>query len=371
MDPSQREEIQTRKRIFEEFLGGKPSTQIEGVKREAVEKVFFFSDQQFNEVCEDLLEEIDRRARKDANPLKFNPQYSLKRNTIREQMSLLECEDMKSLVEDAFLVLNHKHPETPEDRLQCLNQLVEGLQEIVASNTPQDCASSLVMAAERVKKDVLAQTNPIVKLELLLNLLAESTYDTSANTQEILSLMRNALEEENTRMQQTVELSPALYDSLEKACLSKSRPEYLAAMAAHSQIPDPNAMAHQKTLCTIAEFMQLVNENQFVQQKPPQPTPSALPIAQAKDTLEIVIRRVIDSFEDLEQCIVSSKPLPEYQKCIKALSQEKPNLLIAYTELAMNTKLVEALPISDSIASDKEALSIAKHYYTALMETLP
>lgn len=129
----------SHEKIREEFEGcvkGMEDRPIVGRKKEAVEKIFFLTENQFNDICVDLYEEIGRRKSKKSAPLESKKEYGAKRNMVREQLSFLEEGDLKNLVHDTLLVLRHKHSTSSEDRLECLDSLVRDLQTIVSSNTP-------------------------------------------------------------------------------------------------------------------------------------------------------------------------------------------------------------------------------------------
>ncbi|KAI5187541.1 hypothetical protein NEHOM01_2256 [Nematocida homosporus] len=371
MENKAQDEIQRRKKVFRDFLGCKPSTKVEGMKREAVEKVFFFSESQFNEVCEDLLEEIQRRNAQVAAPLEFIPHYSLKRNTIREQMSLLESADMRSLVEDAFLVLSHKHPDSPEDRLECLNVLVGGLQEIVASNIPQDSPASIMKSIENARRQIEVEKDPLVKMEFFLDTLSETSYDTSQSTQELFSMMRQSIKEEKKRMQYTATVSAELLAALELLCTQKGRADYLETMKKHDEINDHALKNHHRTNTTIQEFLQIsksLTDRESLQKE--KKALAAQKAAESSESITTVVEQIIQTFGEIEFCIEKSLDLKSLQKSTARLFQHKPLLVKVFQKADKSSRDIESLPVNANITSEQEAITIAKRYYSAISQAL-
>lgn len=308
------EEINERRLLFEEFLQGHVQPPIEGQKKEAIEKVFFFNDQQFNEVCEDLKEEIHRR--RINGKLEFVPKYSLKRNTIREQISLLEEDELKSLIEDTYLVLKHKNAASPEDELDCLNVLVKGLEEIIGKNSSsykgsvkdQESPSAIVISIEKLKQDLEVETDTEKKIDILLSIVDKHTDD--LNIQEVLSMIRANLDTIKSQRSQMASEIDNLKSEINELYLEKDL----------------------ETETTDYE-----------------------------DTPESIIERVIDHFQELEHT-VKTEGIQGIQKNLDLLNEEKKKLL----EISSNREM-ESMEDMAQIKTEKDLISQIEKYYSSIL----
>lgn len=316
--PPPPEEIHARRILFEEFLQGHVQPVIEGHKKEAIEKVFFFNDQQFNEVCEDLKEEILRR--KENGKLEFIPKYSLKRNTIREQISLLEEEELKSLVEDTYLVLKHKNAENPEDQLECLTVLVQSLEEIIGKSGPthkglgrnEDSPSAVVMSIEKLKQNLKTESEAERKIEILLEIIEKQVPD--LNTQELLDLARVEL---NTIKRQK-----------------------------------------QKMTAEISTLKSEINDLYFEREMETDTTAD-------EDTIEAILERITECFHEIEHTI-TAVGIGEVQKHLNVLNEERKKIL----EIAKN-KNIQEIEDLNGITTEKDLLNRISKYYTAILTVIP
>ncbi|KAI5191195.1 hypothetical protein NEMIN01_1403 [Nematocida minor] len=311
------EEINERRLLFEEFLEGHVQPPIEGQKKEAIEKVFFFNDQQFNEVCEDLKEEILRR--KENGQHEFVPKYSLKRNTIREQISLLEEEELKSLVEDTYLVLKHKNATGPEDELACLNVLVQGLEEIIGKNSGNykgtaknlDSPSAVIISIEKLKQELEVETESEKKIEILLNIIDKHVSDLSIL--ELLDMIRSNL---NTIKTQKHQMESELY-SLKN---------------------EVNDLYLERDLATET--------------------------TDYEDTMETIVERISDHFQEIEH-EVKTKGIAGVQKHLDLLNEERAKIL----QITQNKALEDVGELAQ-IKTEKDLLSRITAYYTAILTEL-
>ncbi|KAI5171897.1 hypothetical protein NEFER03_1162 [Nematocida sp. LUAm3] len=382
--------VDKRKKAFQDALGGKPSTQLDETKREAVEKVFFFSEQQFNEVCEDLMEEIERRKAEKPSAVAFNQEFSLKRNTIREQMSFLEEKDLHSLIEDLLLVLNHKYPDSPEDRLVPLNQMVDGLQEIVASNVPHSSPSSKIKKTEEVRRKIEKEKDPLKKLEILTESLPQHMDQEKAEElNEFLILIRNALREERKEKEYNVIVTAELLCAMEALCKKEGRQEYMNRIEEHKKLQDEILQKHHLTKETINEFL-IVHQNMLnykeeadkssleaKAQKEEKPVHGPMPLCATSQTksvdqsVDTAISEVIFLFEELEYDIEKKKDITILQKTIKALCEKKDSLISSFKASNYKTQEIERLPAYKPINSSTDAIEVVQKYYEALISCLP
>ncbi|KAH9386008.1 uncharacterized protein NEMAJ01_0904 [Nematocida major] len=311
--PPTAEEIQERRALFEEFLQGHEQPPIEGNKKEAIEKVFFFNDQQFSEVCEDLKEEILRRSKQEK--LEFISKYTLKRNTIREQISLLEEDELKSLVEDTYLVLKHKHAEGPEDELECLNVLVQSLEEIIGKNTAsykgtlksEDSPSAIIISVEKMKDELEKEAEAEKKIEILLRMIDKQVPDLCI--QELLSMIQGQLD-------------------IIKAQKQKMGTEL------HSLRSEINDLYLEKELETDTTVYE--------------------------ETLESILERIVDHFYEIEYT-VDKVGVAEIQKHLDLLNEERRKIL----QITNNAQIEEVGDLKQ-IKSKEELLSQITKYYTAI-----
>ncbi|KAI5191584.1 hypothetical protein NECID01_1534 [Nematocida sp. AWRm77] len=361
------EELQRRKNTFKAFIGRDPDTNPTGKKKEAIEKVFFFSDEQFNEICEDLLEEIARRETKETAPLAFGPKYTHKRNIVREQLSLLELADMQSLVEDTLLVLMHKHPESAEDRLECLTKLVEDLQQIVASNTPQSSPATLMRSVERTRLAIEKEKDALSKTEVLLEALAESTEDLSPSTHELFSMIRQSIAEEKKNLKNIAPISPELYAALLATCNAHNREDYAKKMKAHSDLQEPLLKDRMQQQTVIDEFILLCNAKALL---PSSPQERPKDEEEAPSALEKAVCRVTNAFEEIEFAFRNNKSFAQIERSTEQLFKEKPGLIKALQAEKRRTKALEALPAIPEVRTEKDAMSSAKTLYMALLSSL-
>ncbi|KAI5136350.1 hypothetical protein NEAUS04_0081 [Nematocida ausubeli] len=316
--PPTPEEIIERQALFAQFLEGYPSPIIEGQKKEAIEKVFFFNDQQFSEVCEDLKEEIIRR--RENGSIEFVPNYSLKRNTIREQISLLEEEELKSLVEDTYLVLKHKNAKTPEDELPCLTALVQSLEEIIGkSGSPykgtvksQGSPSAIIISVEKLRKDLEVEAAAEGKIEILLTMIEKQVSDLCI--QELLDSIRKQLNIINTQKQ-----------------------------------------------TMSAEILTLKNDIKDMHLERDMETETT----QYEETVENIVERIIGHFYEIEYAL-SKKKSEDLQKILDLLNKEKESLL--NLSKSKEIQKIENLSIG---ASEKDLLTKISQYYSAVMTVLP
>ncbi|EIJ88330.1 hypothetical protein NEPAR06_1648 [Nematocida parisii] len=316
--PPTPEEINERQDLFRQFLEGHPEPVIEGPKKEAIEKVFFFNDQQFSEVCEDLKEEILRR--KNNGTIEFIPKYSLKRNTIREQISLLEEEELKSLVEDTYLVLKHKNAKSPEDELPCLNSLVQSLEEIIGKNTStykgtvnnQNSPSAIIIAVEKLRKDLEIEAAAEGKIEILLNMIDKQTSDLA--TQELLDSAHAQLK------------------------IIKTQKQAMATeiLTLKNEINDMHIERDMETETTAYE-----------------------------DTVDSVVERITSHFYEIEY-ILSNNGGAGLSKCLDLLNKERETLLTL-----SSTKEIKDLGNIPKTLSEKDLLPKIAEYYSAVLTLFP
>lgn len=308
------DEIKERRLLFEEFLEGHEQPPIEGHKREAIEKVFFFNDQQFNEVCEDLKEEIIRR--RTNGKLEFVPKYSLKRNTIREQISFLEEEELKSLIEDTYLVLKHKNATCPEDELECLNVLVKGLEEIIGKNSAnykgsvknEESPSAILISIEKLKQELEAEDDSEKKIDILLSIVDKHTTD--LNIQELLDMIRANLN------------------------ISKTQKSKMA--------------------CEISNLKNEINDLYLEKDLASETT-------EYEDTPESIIERVIDHLQELEH-VVKTEGIQGVQKDLELLNEERKKLL-----QVSDNKEMKKLEDFSQVLSEKDLLTKIERYYLAII----
>ncbi|OAG30454.1 hypothetical protein NEDG_01996 [Nematocida displodere] len=367
MDLQQRESATKKRKAFEAFLGKEPNIHPEGKKKEAVEKIFFFSDEQFSEICEDLFEEIDRRQGEHTHALAPVPEYSAKRNAIRGQLSYLERAEMHSLVEDTLLVLRHKHPLHPGDRLECLNQLVEDLQQIVASNTPIESPATHMKNLDRARQRIDAQPDFLSKTEAFLGVLPETIGDPSPQVEEILGVLRESITRERKRSQHQIVVVSDLSEALAKVCNASGCEAYLQQIKAHATIEDHEARKRALTQEAIKEFIRQTKEA-------PAPTPSQEARPVEADPLNGAIRRLTDIFEEIEQCISHPTTFANLRTATLLLSKERPGLIAAvkasFPDMPNCAAHLANLPVSISVNKEEDALSVAELFYSAVIRTL-
>lgn len=377
-------ELSKRKAAFKAFIAREPDLAPEGKKKEAVEKVFFFSDEQFNEICEDLMEEIARRQDNTEPALGFVPTYFHKRNIVREQLSQLEVADMQSLVEDTLLVLMHKHPEGPGDRLECLTKLVEDLQQIVASNTPQASPATLMKSVERTRRAIEQQPDALSKTEVLLEALAESTDELSPSTQELFSMIRQSIAEEKKQPKGPAGLSPELCQAMKTLCNAREREEYTKKMKLHQTIKEDRLRDHAETQTVLDEFLHLaqnlpqqlqnflIREGGGKDKGEGSGEGSGQPSGQGSAAcLDQAVNRVVSAFAEIEFGISQRAGPCQLNHSVSLLFNDIPELIKALQGASYNTKALESLGRPARVASEQDAVGAAKRVYTALLESLP
>lgn len=85
------------------------SMNIAECQKEAIEKMMFLSQEQFDDLVEDVCNEIDMRRRNETTYTP-NPSFSEKRNMSCRKLRCLNNEKFSNLVVDVLLVLNHRIP---------------------------------------------------------------------------------------------------------------------------------------------------------------------------------------------------------------------------------------------------------------------
>lgn len=85
------------------------SMNIAECQKEAIEKMMFLSQEQFDDLVEDVCNEIDMR-RRNETAYTPNPRFSEKRNMSCKKLRCLDNEKFSNLVVDVLLVLNHRMP---------------------------------------------------------------------------------------------------------------------------------------------------------------------------------------------------------------------------------------------------------------------
>lgn len=350
-----------RKETFRRFLKREPNRHPEGRKKEAVEKVFFFSDSQFAEICEDLVEEIERREEGTKHSLEYVEEYAPKRNTIREQLSLLEQDEIESLVEDTLLVLCHKHPESEVDRLQCLNKIVSELQEIVASNTPASSPAAQLKSLEKIRRDVSSHPELLPNVEALLRVSREKKSE--LHIEEVLLLLEEIArkERQNSEKEKAAPLPEETKKAILRICKREGSKEY-KAFAAKSKA--------EKTAVEQKAFQELVRISQ---------RPLSSPRPSKTNSLKEAAKRTINIFEEIEvEMLHHERADPGRQlhetsllaKRVRQLLEEKPRLIKALKEKKRNTLLAESLPSTARIRTEQDVLHIAQKFYDVIMQIM-
>lgn len=342
------------RKTFEEFVGNAREVLLSGGKKEAVEKVFFLTDTQFREICEDLVEEIGRRKAGTESNLRPGEGFSQKRNLIREQLALLEEDEMRGLVQDTLLVLKHKYAVQPEDRLECLDLLVKDLQVIVASNTPQESPAEVMKALEAAKRKIKDEKDVTLKMKEFIVYSRGVCSGQRADMTDLLdhleaSLGKGAISQSEAKQPS---ITPELEQALEDFCRGRGSKEYAKNIDALGNIPDAPERRQSKIQMTIQEFIRL----------------AGLP-----DTPECAVGKLVAAFEDMETCVESRLPLEEFKSAAATLHERARNLLAAlrpgpYGDLRELEKIQGA---PQKINSEADAIYLAGLVYSAANKALP
>jgi hypothetical protein len=316
------------RKVFESYVGDL-SGEIEGSKKEAVEKLFFLTETQFSEICEDLVEEIERRKEGREEMLSPSQKYPHKRNVIREQLSFLENEEMCGLVGDTLLVLRHKNPMFPEDRVECLDRLVRDLQEIVASNTPVESPAASLKALEADRRKVYSAKGFPGKLSAFFIYARRVMKDSDL---EMLEHMEQELAKEKCVLAEAAE------ELAMRECKEKE-----SAFFQVDLIEDP----FERKAKIAVECAKMLRETK----------PSALDKA---------VSAVASSFEEIELCIEEERQVDSFQKACSSLYSGARGLLRCMKDRPHRSlRELESLK-APSIKSECEAMAFAAEANSAI-----
>lgn len=100
-------------------------------QKDAVQKMLFLESQQFEELLDDVIDEINRRQTNTMHPLHDKTGYSAKRNASRLKLGRLSNDKFKNLVFDVLLVFNHRYPDLENKNVDEIEELIGDLEKLI------------------------------------------------------------------------------------------------------------------------------------------------------------------------------------------------------------------------------------------------
>jgi len=355
--------IMNRKGVFLAYLGKQPSRDLDKRRKEAIEKIYFFTDKEFDEICEDIAEEISRRKTKEKKPLEKFSSYTLKRNGVKEQLALTSDKELASLVEEILIVLMHKYPESPEDKIEFLERLSEKLSQLVENLTPKQSPAESVKNIESVRRAIEKEKDSLIRTEILVEALAASIKDASPQTEDLFDLVRRSIEDEKKQMRRISQIPKELYSALEAICALEGRKEYVDKIKTLEKLENKEEQQAVKAEITVAEFLSVSNK-----------ITASFPERKTKEkekTLEEAVLRIKSIFEEIEFEITSALSSGTIEKHVSLLYQERPHLIHSLKAAQLRTDPLERLSHVPALAQEQDLFNAAKRFYTALLACLP
>ncbi|EPR78753.1 hypothetical protein SLOPH_1681 [Spraguea lophii 42_110] len=105
-------------------------------EKEAITKLMFLSKKQFDDLVEDVIEEIERRTLKIRKT--SNSNVVTERMHSKKRLSNLTSKRFKNLVLDVFLVFNHKYPTKSTQNLEEIEELIQQLEMFITELKNED-----------------------------------------------------------------------------------------------------------------------------------------------------------------------------------------------------------------------------------------
>lgn len=131
-----------------------PLKNVTSRQRDAVQKMLFLEEDQFQELLMDIQDEIARRECRQKEPLPKSDAYTTKRNKSRQNLARLNSGKFENLVIDVLLVLNHRFPDLEEKNVTEIETLIGDLEKLITDLKGDMAYEQLVIEQVGSEKDL-------------------------------------------------------------------------------------------------------------------------------------------------------------------------------------------------------------------------